>query len=602
MCGIAGVVGVRDRNLVKTLTRALAHRGPDGMACRHEGLLHIGATRLSIMDPGSPSVLLSNEAGTLWIAFNGEIYNHRALRVELESRGHHFATRTDTEVVVHLYEELGDECVSRLHGMFAFAILDRTSIFLARDRLGIKPLYYARIQEPTSGFSFASEIKSLLQCRDLSAQLDMEAFAEFAVISHPVGAHTFITGVKTLPPGHTMRVSLTETGVSASQPKRYYSLQYERKVFVAIQDAEKAVEEKLWNAVESHLVADVEVGVALSGGLDSTTLAFMARRLQNDAPTLFTIADDERHPDMQEADSVAQTLGARHVRVVMTFAEYLEHVPGFITAEERPSRLYALPFYLLCGKIAHHVKTCLNGEGADELFGGYPDHIEPKWRRLGILSKMPLCKKLGVAPTDRLIEVTEALRRPGTRRELIEASFEWNFREALQWHHLESADKCSMAAGLEMRLPYLDDHLCELVNSLPISLLVRPELGIQKYLLRRFCVKHFGNDGLDAALRTKLGGPNAASRLLKRFSRLCENVLPSDYLTRHPLGFCFEEKRDLLAFEIFEEIFCKRRGERDGVGAVMDFLHARSGRSAAQFKNAAAPSWRPDGQQDLATL
>ena len=167
MCGISGVVGTEDRALVTAMSNSMQHRGPDGQGCRHNGRAHIGATRLSIMDPASRSVLIPNETETLWVAFNGEIYNHRELRAELEKKGHRFATKTDTEVIVHLYEELGANCVQRLHGMFAFAVMSGQTVFLARDRMGIKPLYYCQIASP-SCFVFASEIKALLQCSEVS--------------------------------------------------------------------------------------------------------------------------------------------------------------------------------------------------------------------------------------------------------------------------------------------------------------------------------------------------------------------------------------------------------------------------------------------------
>ena len=539
------------------------------------------------MDPASRSVLIPNETETLWVAFNGEIYNHRELRAELEKKGHRFATKTDTEVIVHLYEELGAHCVQRLRGMFAFAVMSEQTIFLARDRMGIKPLYYCQIARP-SWFVFASEIKALLQCSEVSPRLDVQAFADFTVLSHPVAGDTFLEGVKSLEPGHTMTVSWSEEGLTVNPPARYFFPNEQRDEGIGFSDAQRALEEAMAKAVESHLAADVEVGLTLSGGLDSTLLALLARELRDAPLATFTVADYEQHPDMVQAERIAAMVGARHVPVVMTFADYLDRVPGFIAAEERPSRLYGLPFYVLCATVSRHVKSCLHGEGSDELFGGYEDHLDSTWRTRHLSRRLPLLKRLGVGPSSRLTEILERLFHNGGAVDSMQAIFELNRREPLERHHLDPVDRCSMAFGLEMRVPYLDDDMCELVNRFPLRYLVRADLGIRKYILRRLCLDRFGTGVLDVVLRGKLGVPSAAGRFRSRLKSLCDRVLPDDYLSEHALGFCFESKLDLLTFEMYEEIFLKQRGAADAAGSVLDWLHARSGRTSAAFSVLAA--------------
>ncbi|TMC21989.1 MAG: asparagine synthase (glutamine-hydrolyzing) [Chloroflexi bacterium] len=573
MCGIAGIVGTQDQTLVMRMMDSLRHRGPDGIGYCWRSNVHLGAARLSIIDPDAGLQPLYNETGELCIVFNGEIYNHHKLRTDLKRKGHIFTTETDTEVVLHLYEEMGDDCVHHLHGMFAFAILDGERLFLARDRYGIKPLYYTFLPEKQL-FLFASEIKGILQCPEYTPRLDMQTLADWIALNHPVGTETFFEGVRSLATGSTMSIRWDQQ-ITISEPRSYFTPHFIRDKDISLAEALEVLEAVLRNSVEAHLAADVDIGFTLSGGLDSTLLALLGHEYQSRPIFTFSVADGEHHPDLLQAQSVAHMIGSSHQSVVISFDEYLAAIPGCATAEEQPISLSGLPAYFLCGKIAHQVKACLLGEGADELFGGYREYLDREFKLSRIRMRTPLLKQLGVSPSDRALNLIERLSSSPPFDQYLQSTFEMNLSDPLERHHLNIFDKYGMAAGVEMRVPYLDDSLLELVNQFPLRHLVRRDLGITKYILRHLCLRRFGYDVTDVVLRRKESFPSVGMRLEQRFDRLCDEILPDDYLTQHELGFCFKRKRSLLLFELFYEIFMVHRGDGKTVGSILSFLKSR---------------------------
>jgi asparagine synthase (glutamine-hydrolysing) len=573
MCGIVGAIGTQDRTLIVKMANSLHHRGPDSIGYCWGNDAHLGATRLNIIDLYSGSQPLYNETGQLSIAFNGEIYNHHELRSQLKKRGHAFTTETDTEVVLHLYEEDGENCIHRLHGMFAFAILDGAQLLLARDRLGIKPLYYTFLPEAQL-FIFASEIKGILQCSDYTPRLDIQALADSAVLGHPVGTDTFFEGVKSLAAGHTMRI-WCDKPMRISEQRPYFTRNFIRDEGISLIEAQEALEAVLRDSVDSHLAADVDVGLTVSGGLDSTILALLSRECQSRPVFTFTVADDEQHPDIVQGQYVAQMIGSTHLPVIMNFDDYLATIPKYATAEEQPSSLSGIPFYFLCEKIAHRVKACLHGEGADELFGGYSEYLDRHHKISYIRKRLMLLKQFAILPSEYALNQIERLASSVTFDEYLQSIFAMNLGDQLERFHLDPVDKHAMAASVEMRVPYLDDHVFELVSQFPLRYLVRKDLGIRKYILRRLCLHRFGYEVIDIVLRHKLGVPAAGIHLLDRFDHLCETTLPDDYLARHEFGYFFERKRQLLMFELFHEIFMTHRGDGKAVGSIVDFLKAR---------------------------
>ncbi len=574
MCGIAGALGPSDAGLVQSMLCALGHRGPDGSGAWRNGSTQLGVARLAIIDPDAPATPLANEGGTIRLAFNGEIYNHRELRAELLGRGHVFATHTDSEVVLHLYEELGAACVHRLRGMFAFAIADGDGLLLARDRLGIKPLYYRF--DPREGlFVFASEIKALLQ-PGFDARLDMQAFADRVVLGHATSTRTYLEGVHSLAPGHTLTARQESGTLRLQDPRRYFDRRPVRRDGMSYEEAELALEEVLEEALDRHLAADVEVGVALSGGLDSALLALLAEDHGQLPLRTFAVADYARNPDVVTAADVAAAIGADHTTSIVGFEEWLDAVPRYVAAEEQPSTLLGMPFYLLSERVAASVKACICGEGADELFGGYAEYLHRGAKVASLTRRRPVLERLGVGLSDEAAEIVACLTSARTYSEYLEAVFEINVGDPLERLHLEGVDKNAMAHGLEMRVPYLDDRVYALVTSMPARFLVHGELGIRKYVLRRFCLRRFGMRFVDVVLREKVAVPSSGVRHLLRFDRLCEEVLPASYLESHELGFCFGTKRELLTFEIFHDVFLRGGGDVGVVGNVLDYLDDRA--------------------------
>jgi asparagine synthase (glutamine-hydrolysing) len=587
MCGIAGALGARDPGLGAAMLAALEHRGPDGRGLWVDGHRQLGVARLAVVDVDAPAAPLSNETGTIRLAFNGEIYNHRELRADLERRGHVFATRTDSEVVVHLFEEHGIACVDRLRGMFAFAIVEGDRLWLARDRLGIKPLYYAVI-ERLGLFVFASEVKSLLRCDEIEPRLDLQALADRIVLGHAVSTRTYVAGIQSLAAGHTMTVEADQIRLRVGRPIAYFDRRRARNEEIGFDEAQRALDDALEDAVQRHLAADVDVGVALSGGLDSTMLAMIARDQGHARIKTFTLADDDRNPDLRTAAGVAAAIGAEHHPSVVGFDEYVAAIPGFVAAEEQPSSLIGMPFYLLSRRVGAALKVCLCGEGADELFGGYRDYLDRELKLAAVSRRLPVLDRLGVALSDEAVELIACLTSAQSYDEYLAAIFDVNLGDPLERLHLDGVDKSAMASGVEMRVPFLDDRVYALVTSLPLRFRVNADLGIRKYILRRLWLHRYGVELADVVLREKLGVPSSGVHHVMRFDSLCDEVLPVDYLDRHELGYCFATKRQLLSFEMFQDIFLTGSGTSAAIGDVGDYMQDRGEAAQAGAARGAA--------------
>lgn len=384
MCGIAGFVsgrGQASREVVERMAGRIVHRGPDEGGFHVEGNVALASRRLSIIDLAGGRQPIANEDGTIWTVYNGETYNFPQLRRELEERGHRFRTRTDTEVIVHLYEEVGAEAVSRLRGMFAFALWDarKGELLLARDRLGIKPLYYAPL--PDGGIAFGSELKSLLAHPEVSRDLDFEALFLYLTLFYVPSPWCIFRGVRKLPPGHI----LTFRPGSAPVVRPYWNLRIqpeERFLRQGFQRTAAELREKLSETVREHLIADVPVGVFLSGGVDSSAIAALAREHAGAGVMSFTIGMPDRQYDERHfARIVARHLETNHVEEVAQ-PDLLADLPRLVWHADEPfGDSSILPTYLVSRLAAQHVKVVLSGDGGDELFAGYN-----YYRTFGLLS------------------------------------------------------------------------------------------------------------------------------------------------------------------------------------------------------------------------
>jgi asparagine synthase (glutamine-hydrolysing) len=392
MCGIVGVVDWSGEHppeigLLRRMLGIIHHRGPDELGLYVDRRAGIGCARLSVVDLSTGQQPIPNEDESLWIVFNGEVYNHPELRAELEQAGHAFSTRSDTEVILHLYEELGPECLHRLNGQFAIAIWDtrKEELFLARDRLGIRPLFYTRLPR-SQGLLFASEIKALLLHPRVEAQLDPHALAQAFTFWASLAPRTAFQGILQLPPGHYMMV---RTG--CCKPSRYWGLTFPEagaEQRISEQQAAEQLRELLSDATRLRLRADVTVGSYLSGGLDSTLIAALIRRHTPAALCTFSIAFEEPAFDERAYQEIATAfLGTDHRRTECTNADVGLIFPEVVWHTEAPMlRTSPAPMYLL-SRLVHEngIKVVLTGEGADEFLGGYNIYREDKVRRFWAL-------------------------------------------------------------------------------------------------------------------------------------------------------------------------------------------------------------------------
>ncbi len=522
MCGIVGIVNLNpfepmDETRLKRMRDVLSHRGPDGEGLWAEGPVGLGHRRLAILDVQGGSQPMANEDGTVWIVYNGEIYNHPVLRPELEARGHRYRTRSDTETILHLYEEEGDRCVERLQGMFAFAVWDRARgrLLLARDRLGIKPLYYACTDQE---LLFASGIKAILAAGSLKPELNAAILPEFLATRFVSGEETFFRGVRKLLPGRTLSWSLAE----GARERRYWRLPVEPDDDrTSFKEHAGEVRARLEAAVRSHLMSDVPLGLFLSGGMDSSGLAaLMAPMLKEPIRTFAVGFSEPGANELAYARLAARAVGAEHREVVVSPEEFFHALPHLLWHEDEPIAFpSSVPLYFVSRLARDHVKVVLTGEGADELFLGYNRYRVTVWnQRLGRVYRglIPgalregLGRLVGALPRPlRCYAQRTFLALPPGPRGLFYENFAV-FPEGLQQdllldrrlladrdpyaeglgYYLETSgralermghadlqtylvellmkqDQMSMAASIESRVPYLDHEFVEHVLAIP---------------------------------------------------------------------------------------------------------------------------------------
>ena len=525
MCGIAGMVRLDPRTDVeperlRRMRDEIRHRGPDDAGQYVDGNIGLASRRLSIVDLAGGHMPLANEDQTVWIVFNGEIYNHPQLKRQLERRGHRYRTRSDTETILHLYEEDGEHCVDQLQGMFAFAIWDRPRrrLMLARDRLGIKPLYYALTDRE---LLFGSEIKALLASGRLNAEFNDQVLPEFLATRFVAGEETFFRGVHKLLPGRTMFWSQGQP----LRQRQYWTLHAHaangngRRETLASEAAELGA--RLRRTVQSHLMSDVPVGVFLSGGLDSSGLAaLMAPLVQRPLRTFAVGFDEAEANELPYARLVARSVRAEHHETVVTPTQFFSALPRLIWHEDEPIAFpSSVPLYFVSRLARRHVKVVLTGEGADELFLGYNRYRVTAWnarlsrvysaltpsmvrdqirqrvrdlpgpvRRYAERSFLGLesgprglfCENFAVFPTGLQHRVLNGRVQPGTHDPFAEILRSYESGDGGMLDRMSHADmqtylvellmkqdQMSMAASVESRVPFLDHELVEHVASIP---------------------------------------------------------------------------------------------------------------------------------------
>ncbi len=534
MCGICGSTDDDRGHAVGRMNDRMVARGPDddGVYIDPESRIALGARRLSILDVDGGHQPLSNEDRTVWAVLNGEIYNYPALRDRLLARGHELTTGTDTEVLVHLYEDFGDELVHALEGMFAFAVWDakRCRLLLARDRFGEKPLFYA---EHAGELVFASELDALVEGARLGADLDAAAVDAYFVLGYVPGPGTILEGALQLPPGHRLLWGQAATGPVVEAYWRPPEKPAGKGPKI---DEELMLElERLFDAsVESRMLSDVPLGVFLSGGTDSMLVAAFAGRHSRDPIKTFTVDYDVGTVgEATIAREVAGQLGCDHHEMVLTTAEVSARTPALLAGLDQPLADQALvAMHALSTFARPEVTVALGGEGADELFGGYPRY---RWlelsERLQRTAPEPTTRLMGQAAG--LLPASTATHRLATMmspKPMIDRHLDWvtsgrreerwalygsqlrptlanggggghaalrqglgdrstaarlmqlDFNYWLPDDVLVKADRATMRSSLEMRTPYLSRHLAEFASSIPTSTHLK---GGGKQLLRQ---------------------------------------------------------------------------------------------------------------------
>lgn len=560
MCGIAGIVDIKsrrpiDRALLTRMTDSLIHRGPDDSGLHVTPGVGLGHRRLSIIDLSGGQQPLYNEDRSIVTVYNGEIYNFQELAEQLIAAGHHFRTRCDTEVIVHAWEEWGEACVERFRGMFAFALWDegRQTLFLARDRLGIKPLYYT--VSANGLLVFGSELKALLLHPDVTREIDVHAVEDYFAYGYVPDPKTIYAGVSKLPPGHVISY---QRGSTAPAVRAYWDIKFGDGVDVSEADAAEALIEKFRDAVHARMIADVPLGAFLSGGVDSSGVVAMMADI-SDLP-VDTCSIGFRHAAFDESQYAARVAEHCHTN------HYAEEVdPNSLDLIDRLATMYdepfadssAMPTYRVCALARQRVTVALSGDGGDEIFAGYRRyrwHMNEEWLR----SRVPAALRRGIfgpagalypkmdwAPKVLRAKSTfESLGRDSTQAYFHSVSimtdkerwalYSTDMRQKLAGyngievlrHHMARApsehpleriqyadfktylpgdiltkvDRASMANSLEVRVPMLDHPFLDWANALPVDLKLRAREG--KYILKKSLERFVPSDVL---YRDKMG-------------------------------------------------------------------------------------------------
>ena len=579
MCGFVGFCSkdVKDKNVIKEMNNQIIHRGPDSDGYFFDKDVNFGFRRLSIIDLHEGSQPILNESGDTAIIFNGEIYNYQELREDLVAKGYKFKTHTDTEVILHGYEEYGEEGIlAKLRGMFAFTIWDskKEKLFGARDHFGIKPYYYALLD---GDLLFGSEVKSFLKYPKFKKEVNEKALKHYLVFQYNPLEETFFKGVKKLRPGHYY---IYENG--KMEIKTYYNLTLDYKD-MTFDEAVGKIEKEVEESVKYHKISDVEVGSFLSGGVDSSYVVATAL-----PDKTFSVGfDNKGFNETMYAKELSDSLGIKNFAKLITPDEFFEGINKVQYYSDEPhANLSSVPLYFLSKLASEQVKVVLSGEGADELFAGYNEYADALPQRIyrklpfGLRHKLymkykdrkhfrgqTIILKYGQKVEDRYIGpaeimtdelanslVTSKYKNSETSRDLTKKYYDEvkNMDDVSKRLYLDmkmwivedillKADKMTMAKSIELRVPLLDKKMWELARTIPVKHKVHNE--ITKYAFRR----------------------------------AAKNKLPEDWAKRRKLGFVVpfvlwikEEKYYKIVKEVFNKDFVSEFFDKDKINKLLD--------------------------------
>ena len=564
MCGIAGFTDSRALSqeaeaILNRMMGVIAHRGPDGRGTHHAPPVHLGHLRLSIVDLAAGGQPMTSEDSRRWVVYNGEIFNHAEIRPELERAGHRYHSRSDTETILHAWEEWGPRSLERYRGMFAFALwdMDKQTLFCARDRLGIKPFYY---YWDGKLFAFASEIKALLAHPGIATRFDKTGVEEYLAWGFLNGDRTLFEGIRKLPPGHWMELDLS-SGEPAPRITQYWDVP-EASQAPARPDAEWIAEcrQRMEETVRMRLMSDVPLGSFLSGGVDSSAITALMQRFTGSRVKTFSVGYAEQaFSELDYARSTARALGTEHHEVLLTRDAFFEALPKLIWHEDEPIAWpSSVSLYFVSRRARQEVTVVLTGEGADELFGGYARYAhylsQRPWAQAW--GRMPGALRGGMrgwirdssalsANLRRRLEHT-LLVREATPQSLYLENFLYAFAPARDFMRnpspdsdpgafwmrcqqgrkgeeldrllyadqktylvelLMKQDQMSMATSIESRVPFLDHPFVEFAARVPAGLKIRNGQG--KWILRE-AVRDLVPP--EVLTRAKMGFPTPLSR------------------------------------------------------------------------------------------
>ena len=566
MCGIAGIIGRSEtpKEALDEMLNRIVHRGPDDSGTYVDADIALGMRRLSIIDVEGGKQPISSEDGSLIIVFNGEIYNFKELREELLKNGHTFKTNTDTEVILHLYEEKGEDVVKELRGMFTFIIYDmkKGKVFVARDFFGIKPLYYLKNGDRIT--AIASEIKSLIILPEYKKEINEEAIFHYLSYQYNPLKETFFKNIYKLPPA-TYLIIDAKTG--KFEEKKYWNFSFNQDENMQEKTGTEKLLRTLVDSVQHHLISDVPLGAFLSGGIDSALIVGAIRKVHpNGELKTFTIGSKEIN-EFAEAKEQADVLKTTHTEILLNPDEYFAELPQIAWHFDEPvADPSAVALYFLARETSKHVKVVLSGEGADELFGGYGIYREPfslaKFNRVPkvlrslilLLTRLPINargfnflrryqKKLeeryiGNAHIFSTKEAEEIWRGKLYARMNLDTFYhqakncsdseKMQFIDINTWlpgDILAKADKMTMAHSLELRVPFLDKEVANFASTIPDGL--KYKNGTTKYLLRK------ASEGLvpkTTQKRKKLGFPVPLAQWLRERADWQEKLLKHSFI------------------------------------------------------------------------
>ena len=586
MCGICGYIGWQDEEALDRMMQRLIHRGPDDSGTHLEPGLALGARRLQVIDPVGGHQPIGNETGTVWAVLNGEIYNYRELKEELQANGHRFSSNCDTEVLVHLYEQYGEEFVHHLRGMYAFALWDRERhlLLIVRDRFGIKPLYYAAQDE---GVVFASELPALVSALSPTA-VRPEAIGQYFDFLYVPGPETIFEGIQQLLPGEMLKVS-----GGCIETRRYWRIQDEvgQSSSHSQDEYEDVFLELLKESVQAHLVSDVPIGLFLSGGLDSASMLAMMRSVTNGTIRTFSLgyeADaDHSFNELDSARALSNHFGSEHTEEKLN-PDVVKILPQIVSAMGEPfADSSAIPTYLVSALARRSVTVALSGIGGDELFGGYPRYLG--MRASAHYQHIPMAARRWLAAhvAPRLPELGEARDQMGRLKRFLQGGSLSVEEQYLQWitfapgewgpsaftpEFLEqvsigathrryqslfaswpSKDSADCAMGLDLQT-YLPDDLLRMGDRL--SMAHSLELRVP------FCDQRLLAMALNVPPSTRFSGWKLKALMRKSLTK----VLPSHILDRPKRGFMVPLARWLredlkeMTFDLLSESNVRRRG------------------------------------------